>query len=62
MEAFAGGIKPLKTVKEKMVELKGFPAATLNRDFWKLLRLWNIKWHPSEWSQSGYRNESMGSS
>lgn len=32
MEAFASGIKPLKTVKEKMVELKGFPGTTLNMD------------------------------
>lgn len=32
MEVFASGIKPLKTVKEKMVVLKGFSGTTLNMD------------------------------
>lgn len=39
VEAFAAGIKPHKEVKERIIELKGFPAAALNREFWKLLRL-----------------------
>lgn len=45
-----------------MVELKGFLAAALSGDFWKPLRLWNVKWHPNDQSQTSYgQNVGTGS-